>query len=104
MKASSTSSVVVAVAMGEEEPEVLESESNVVNANGNSSNSNEEYSFPVLRFDVSPHRTYHFHRQFITPSNPNNFFKAVKWYSHSSSISSTTFFSIPNSTSASLSS
>ncbi|RZC03622.1 Telomerase Cajal body protein 1 isoform C [Glycine soja] len=79
MKASSTSSVVVAVAMGEEEPEVLESESNVVNANGNSSNSNEEYSFPVLRFDVSPHRTYHFHRQFITPSNPNNFFKAVKW-------------------------
>lgn len=103
MKASSTSSVVVAVAMGEEEPEVLESESNVVNANGNS-NSNEEYSFPVLRFDVSPHRTYHFHRQFITPSNPNNFFKAVKWYSHSSSISSTTFFSIPNSTSASLSS
>ncbi|XP_058735493.1 uncharacterized protein LOC131607509 [Vicia villosa] len=39
----------------------------------------QEYSWPVLRFDVSPHRTYHFHRQFITPTNPNNFLKAVKW-------------------------
>lgn len=62
-----------AVAMGEEE--VLQSESDVANAN-----TNEEYSFPALRFDVSPHRTYHFHRQFIIPSNPNNFHKAVKWY------------------------
>ncbi|XP_027917137.1 telomerase Cajal body protein 1 [Vigna unguiculata] len=60
--------------MGEEEE--LQSESNVANAN---TNTNEDYSFPALRFDVSPHRTYHFHRQFITPSNPNNFHKAVKW-------------------------
>ncbi|KAG2410095.1 LEC14B protein [Vigna angularis] len=58
--------------MGEEE--VLQSESDVANTN-----TKEEYSFPALRFDVSPHRTYHFHRQFITPSNPNNFHKAVKW-------------------------
>ncbi|KAL2343960.1 hypothetical protein Fmac_005245 [Flemingia macrophylla] len=56
--------------MGEEEE--LQSESNATNTI-------EEYSFPALRFDVSPHRTYHFHRQFITPTNPNNFLKAVKW-------------------------
>ncbi|XP_061367687.1 uncharacterized protein LOC133310727 [Gastrolobium bilobum] len=60
--------------MGEEEKEVVESESNIPNPNPN-----EEYSWPVLRFDVPPHRTYHFHRQFITPTNPNNFLKAVKW-------------------------
>lgn len=58
-----------------EEENVVQSESNEANTN-----TNEEYSFPALRFDVSPHRTYHFHRQFITPSNPNNFHKAVKWY------------------------
>ncbi|KAE9607183.1 hypothetical protein Lal_00025673 [Lupinus albus] len=52
--------------MGEEEEEVLESNSN-------------EYSLPSLALDVLPHRTYHFHRQFTTPSNPNNFLKAVKW-------------------------
>ncbi|XP_027346962.1 telomerase Cajal body protein 1 isoform X1 [Abrus precatorius] len=56
--------------MGEEE--AVESESNVANAK-------EDYSSPVLRFNVPPHRTYHFHNQFITPSNPNNFLKAVKW-------------------------
>ncbi|MED6145142.1 hypothetical protein PIB30_022285 [Stylosanthes scabra] len=38
-----------------------------------------DYSLPRLRFDVPPHRTYHFRNQFITPSNPNNFLKAVKW-------------------------
>ncbi|RYR65772.1 hypothetical protein Ahy_A03g011695 isoform B [Arachis hypogaea] len=37
------------------------------------------YSWPRLRFDLPPHRTYHFHNQFVTPSNPNNFLKAVKW-------------------------
>ncbi|XP_020231456.1 telomerase Cajal body protein 1 isoform X2 [Cajanus cajan] len=56
--------------MGEEKvEEALQSESNA----------NEEYSFPALRFDVPPHRTYHFHRQFISPTNPNSFLKAVKW-------------------------
>ncbi|KAA8519885.1 hypothetical protein F0562_014205 [Nyssa sinensis] len=37
------------------------------------------YSWPTIRFDVPPHRTYHFHHQFRTPSNPNNFLKGVKW-------------------------
>ncbi|XP_016184548.1 telomerase Cajal body protein 1 isoform X1 [Arachis ipaensis] len=38
-----------------------------------------DYSWPRFRFDLPPHRTYHFHNQFVTPSNPNNFLKAVKW-------------------------
>jgi len=85
--------------MGEEEE--LQSESNVANAN---TNTNEDYSFPALRFDVSPHRTYHFHRQFITPSNPNNFHKAVKWYATPSLTLLYLLlpFSIPNLSSASV--
>ncbi|XP_062017038.1 uncharacterized protein LOC133733438 isoform X1 [Rosa rugosa] len=40
----------------------------------------EEYSsWPAIRFDVPPQRTYHFSQQFRTPSKPNNFLKAVKW-------------------------
>ena len=60
------------LAMGAEE----ELQSNAVNP---SEEEGSEYSWPVLRFDVPPHRTYHFHKQFITPSNPNNFLKGVKW-------------------------
>lgn len=40
----------------------------------------QEYSWPVIRFDVPPHRTYHFYNQFRNSSNPNNFLKAIKWY------------------------
>lgn len=40
----------------------------------------EEHSWPVIRFDVPPHRTYHFYHQFRTGPNPNNFLKGVKWY------------------------
>ncbi|CAA0835982.1 Transducin/WD40 repeat-like superfamily protein [Striga hermonthica] len=37
-------------------------------------------SWPVVRYDVPPYRTYHFYRQFrTTASNPNNFLKGVKW-------------------------
>lgn len=39
-----------------------------------------EYTWPVIRFDVPPHRTYHFYNQFRTSSIPNNFLKAIKWY------------------------
>ncbi|PNX60063.1 telomerase cajal body protein 1-like [Trifolium pratense] len=66
-----------AITMGEEEEEE------------NASIPNEEYSWPVLRFDVPPHRTYHFHNQFITPTNPNNFLKAVKWSPDGSSFLTT---------------
>ena len=59
------------ISMGEE---VVESQPEV-----SIPNEVEEYSWPVLRFDVSPHRTYHFHQQFTSPTNPNNFLKAVKW-------------------------
>ncbi len=40
----------------------------------------QEYCWPVIQFDVLPHRTYHFYHQFRTAPNPNNFLKAVKWY------------------------
>lgn len=39
----------------------------------------QEYCWPVIQFDVLPHRTYHFYHQFRTAPNPNNFLKAVKW-------------------------
>lgn len=60
--------------MGEEAEEVIE-----LQPDASIPNEIEEYSWPVLRFDVSPHRTYHFHQQFTSPTNPNNFLKAVKW-------------------------
>ncbi|KAI4296625.1 hypothetical protein L6164_036571 [Bauhinia variegata] len=41
--------------------------------------SKQDYSFPVLQLDGPPQRIYHFHRQFKTPTNPNNFLKGVKW-------------------------
>lgn len=63
------------ITMGEEEvEELVESQ-----PDASIPNEVEEYSWPVLRFDVSPHRTYHFHQQFTSPTNPNNFLKAVKW-------------------------
>ncbi|XP_010686286.1 uncharacterized protein LOC104900548 [Beta vulgaris subsp. vulgaris] len=37
------------------------------------------YTWPTISFDVQPYRSYHFHRQFRSSSNPNNFFKSVKW-------------------------
>ncbi|CAM8890673.1 unnamed protein product [Rhodiola kirilowii] len=36
-------------------------------------------SLPLISFDVPPYRSYHFYQQFRTASNPNNFFKGVKW-------------------------
>ncbi|KAB1221888.1 Telomerase Cajal body protein 1 [Morella rubra] len=39
----------------------------------------EEYSWPVIRYDVPPHRAYHFYHQFRTGPNHNNFLKGVKW-------------------------
>ncbi|KAK1556792.1 hypothetical protein Q3G72_012096 [Acer saccharum] len=41
--------------------------------------SQQEYTWPPIRFDVPPHRTYHFHNQFKTSSVPNNFLKGIKW-------------------------
>lgn len=40
---------------------------------------NEAYSWPVIRFDVPPTRTYHFCQQFRNTPNPNNFLKSLKW-------------------------
>ncbi|CAL5213439.1 unnamed protein product [Lathyrus oleraceus] len=69
--------------MGEEE--VVQLEPN----DASITNEVQHYSCPVLRFDVTPHRAYHFHRQFITPTNPNNFLKAVKWSPDGSSFLTT---------------
>ncbi|KAK0580011.1 hypothetical protein LWI29_035003 [Acer saccharum] len=41
--------------------------------------SQQEYTWPPIRFDVPPHRTYHFLNQFKTTSVPNNFLKGIKW-------------------------
>lgn len=41
---------------------------------------NEAYSWPVIRFDVPPTRTYHFCHQFRNTPNPNNFLKSLKWF------------------------
>ncbi|KAG0466477.1 hypothetical protein HPP92_018057 [Vanilla planifolia] len=38
----------------------------------------EGFSWPAFRFDI-PGRIYHFAHQFRGISNPNNFFKGVKW-------------------------
>ncbi|OVA14428.1 WD40 repeat [Macleaya cordata] len=65
--------------MGEEEQQkpILVNEENVeTTANGGG---DDGFSWPVLRFDVPPNRTYHFHHQFKNGSNPNNFLKGVKW-------------------------
>ncbi|KAK9267241.1 hypothetical protein L1049_009663 [Liquidambar formosana] len=41
--------------------------------------SQQQYSWPVIKFDVPPARAYHFYHQFRNSSNPNNFLKGVKW-------------------------
>lgn len=65
-------------AMGEEEEEKHQSNSPSGVAEITRA-TQEEHSSPVVRFDVPPHRTYHFYNQFRTGSNPNNFLKGVKW-------------------------
>ncbi|KAM1154502.1 hypothetical protein ACFX19_037476 [Malus domestica] len=37
------------------------------------------YSWPAIRFDVHPHRAFHFRHQFRTSPIPNNFLKGVTW-------------------------
>ncbi|CAN1120203.1 Telomerase Cajal body protein 1 [Linum perenne] len=40
----------------------------------------QNYSYwPSVRFDVAPHRTYHFSQQFRGSTASNNFLKGVKW-------------------------
>lgn len=38
------------------------------------------YTWPVIRFDVPPFKTFSFYNQFRTnPLNPNNFLKGIRW-------------------------
>ncbi|XP_062087343.1 uncharacterized protein LOC133794159 isoform X2 [Humulus lupulus] len=49
------------------------------NVTDDPTNQEEPYQWPVIRFDVPPHRTHHFFHQFRTGPDPNNFLKSVKW-------------------------
>ncbi|KAI3937116.1 hypothetical protein MKX01_015331 [Papaver californicum] len=51
-------------------------ETTITTADGSVDNA---FTWPVLRFDVLPYKTYQFHKQFTKSSNPNNFLKGVKW-------------------------
>ncbi|KAK8488218.1 hypothetical protein V6N13_120025 [Hibiscus sabdariffa] len=67
--------------MGEEE---LEEENQQPNSQIEPTETSEapkqqDYEWPKIRFDIPPYRTYHFHKQFGTGPNPNNFLKGVKW-------------------------
>ncbi|KAF3678894.1 putative pseudouridine-5'-monophosphatase-like isoform 1 [Capsicum annuum] len=57
----------------------LETPTEVVEETAADKPSEEPYRWPVIQYDVPPYRTYHFFKQFRTPSNPNNFLKGVKW-------------------------
>ncbi|XP_057544146.1 uncharacterized protein LOC130823530 [Amaranthus tricolor] len=64
---------------GLEEGELLEeNEENQgkVDAIGNQP---QQFSWPVMNFHLQPYRTYHYYRQFRSPSNSNNFLKSAKW-------------------------
>ncbi|XVF40594.1 hypothetical protein PTKIN_Ptkin01aG0126400 [Pterospermum kingtungense] len=67
--------------MGEEErqEETEQPNSHIEPTQTSESPNKQEYEWPQIRFDVPPHRTYHFHKQFRTAPNPNNFLKGVKW-------------------------
>ncbi|KAH7516000.1 hypothetical protein FEM48_Zijuj10G0088100 [Ziziphus jujuba var. spinosa] len=51
----------------------------IIGNNPSEQEQEQEYSWPVIQFNVPPQRTYHFCHQFRTASNPNNFLKGVKW-------------------------
>ena len=54
------------------------------------------YTWPVIRFDVSPYRTYNFYNQFRTnPSNPNNFLKGIRWFDFVISLFDILVFLVP---------
>ncbi|XP_021902199.1 telomerase Cajal body protein 1 [Carica papaya] len=74
--------------MGEEEehpPEIQQHQTNdslieiIESTDTAQHNQQEVYSWPSMRFDVPPQRTFHFFQQFRTVRNPNNFLKGVKW-------------------------
>jgi hypothetical protein len=37
----------------------------------------QDYTWPVIRYNLPPQRTHHFFKQFRT--SPNNFLKGIKW-------------------------
>ncbi|CAH1448409.1 unnamed protein product [Lactuca virosa] len=67
--------------MGEQEQESVELEAGEVMEEQPTTDDQSDYSSwpPAIRFDIPPHKTYHFSRHFRASSNPNNFLKGVKW-------------------------
>lgn len=67
--------------MGEQEQESVELEAVEVMEEQPTTDDQSDYSSwpPAIRFDIPPHKTYHFSRHFRASSNPNNFLKGVKW-------------------------
>ncbi|XAR66391.1 hypothetical protein NMG60_11012613 [Bertholletia excelsa] len=69
--------------MGEEEGQAQQlqpsSDAEVMQAIPQESSEHGDYSWPAIRFDVPPARTYHFCQQFRAFRNPNNFLFGVKW-------------------------
>ncbi|XP_021726340.1 telomerase Cajal body protein 1-like [Chenopodium quinoa] len=66
--------------MAEEQPQQEDEQEQHFEENDETiDNQSEVYSWPEIRFDIQPHRNYHFHRQFRSHSNPNNFLKSAKW-------------------------
>lgn len=67
--------------MGEEADEQSNGDIEVGEITEEPAATGEAYTWPAIRFDVPPHRAYHFYQQFRTnPKNPNNFLKCLKWY------------------------
>ncbi|KAI3710337.1 hypothetical protein L2E82_40115 [Cichorium intybus] len=67
--------------MGQQEQESAELEAGeVTEEQPTTDDQSDHYSWPpAIRFDIPPHKAYHFSRHFRASSNPNNFLKGVKW-------------------------
>ncbi|KAL9234106.1 hypothetical protein vseg_009013 [Gypsophila vaccaria] len=59
--------------MAEEQNNIHEKEEN------SPQNNIEPYKYAAIKFEITPYNTYHFYRQFRSPSYHNNFLKSVKW-------------------------
>lgn len=64
---------------GEIEEEKEHHESELCTVDAQDTGNVDSYQWPVFRFDVSPHRMYHFCRQFRASTSSNNFLRGAKW-------------------------
>lgn len=64
---------------GQQTPQQQQQKNSDIEVTEATQENQQEYTWPLIRFDVPPHRTYHFYNQFRTSSIPNNFLKGIKW-------------------------